>query len=89
MRWLPWCASVRLMSVFLGLARVISMLVKVQKAVDAAVKRFGGIDVCVNNASAIMLSGVCQCLLFSLPWTMFRLYSWAVYCRAIIGRLSS
>ena len=29
----------------------------VQAAVDAAVARFGGIDVCVNNASAISLTG--------------------------------
>jgi citronellol/citronellal dehydrogenase len=30
---------------------------QVQAAVEAAVERFGGIDVCVNNASAINLSG--------------------------------
>jgi citronellol/citronellal dehydrogenase len=30
---------------------------RVAEAVDAAVERFGGIDVCVNNASAIDLSG--------------------------------
>jgi citronellol/citronellal dehydrogenase len=29
----------------------------VQTAVDAAVERFGGIDICVNNASAIQLTG--------------------------------
>lgn len=29
----------------------------VKAAVDAAVERFGGIDICVNNASAIQLSG--------------------------------
>lgn len=29
----------------------------VQKAVDAAVKTFGGIDIVVNNASAISLTG--------------------------------
>ncbi len=29
----------------------------VQAAIDAAVDRFGGIDICVNNASAIHLSG--------------------------------
>ena len=29
----------------------------VQAAVDAAVERFGGIDICVNNASAIQLTG--------------------------------
>ncbi|MBC7769116.1 MAG: NAD(P)-dependent oxidoreductase [Phycisphaerales bacterium] len=29
----------------------------VQAAVDAAVARFGGIDICVNNASAIQLTG--------------------------------
>ena len=29
----------------------------VTKAVDAAVERFGGIDICVNNASAINISG--------------------------------
>ncbi len=30
---------------------------QVQAAVDAAVARFGGIDICVNNASAISLTG--------------------------------
>ena len=30
---------------------------QVQKAVDEAVKRFGGIDILVNNASAISLTG--------------------------------
>lgn len=30
---------------------------EVQKAVDAAVKTFGGIDILVNNASAIHLTG--------------------------------
>ncbi len=30
---------------------------QVQAAVDAAVERFGGIDICVNNASAINLAG--------------------------------
>lgn len=30
---------------------------QVQAAVDAAVERFGGIDICVNNASAISLTG--------------------------------
>jgi citronellol/citronellal dehydrogenase len=29
-------------------------------AVDAAVARFGGIDICVNNASAIQLTGTLQ-----------------------------
>jgi citronellol/citronellal dehydrogenase len=29
----------------------------VQAAVDAAVERFGGVDICVNNASAIQLTG--------------------------------
>lgn len=29
----------------------------VQRAVDAAVERFGGVDICVNNASAIALVG--------------------------------
>jgi citronellol/citronellal dehydrogenase len=29
----------------------------VQAAVDAAVSRFGGIDICINNASAIQLTG--------------------------------
>ena len=29
----------------------------VQRAVDATVERFGGIDVCINNASAISLAG--------------------------------
>ncbi len=29
----------------------------VKAAVDAAVERFGGIDICVNNASAIQLTG--------------------------------
>jgi citronellol/citronellal dehydrogenase len=33
---------------------------KVQAAVDAAVERFGGIDILVNNASAIMLTGTLQ-----------------------------
>jgi citronellol/citronellal dehydrogenase len=32
----------------------------VQAAVDAAVARFGGIDICVNNASAISLTGTLQ-----------------------------
>lgn len=32
----------------------------VQAAVDAAVERFGGIDICVNNASAIQLTGTLQ-----------------------------
>ncbi len=32
----------------------------VQAAVDAAVERFGGIDVCINNASAINLTGTLQ-----------------------------
>jgi citronellol/citronellal dehydrogenase len=32
----------------------------VQAAVDAAVDRFGGIDVCVNNASAISLTGTLE-----------------------------
>jgi citronellol/citronellal dehydrogenase len=30
---------------------------QVQSAVDAAVERFGGIDICINNASAINLTG--------------------------------
>ena len=30
---------------------------QVERAVAQAVERFGGIDVCVNNASAINLSG--------------------------------
>jgi len=30
---------------------------QVQAAVDAAVERFGGIDICINNASAINLTG--------------------------------
>jgi citronellol/citronellal dehydrogenase len=29
----------------------------VNAAVDVAVARFGGIDICVNNASAIQLTG--------------------------------
>lgn len=33
---------------------------KVQAAVDAAVERFGGIDILVNNASAIMMTGTLQ-----------------------------
>ncbi|HEX4294137.1 MAG TPA: NAD(P)-dependent oxidoreductase [Rhizomicrobium sp.] len=33
---------------------------QVQAAVDATVARFGGIDVCVNNASAISLTGTLQ-----------------------------
>jgi citronellol/citronellal dehydrogenase len=32
----------------------------VQAAVDAAAERFGGIDICVNNASAIQLTGTLQ-----------------------------
>ena len=32
----------------------------VQQAVDAAVARFGGIDICVNNASAISLTGTME-----------------------------
>lgn len=32
----------------------------VRAAVDAAVNRFGGIDICVNNASAISLSGTLE-----------------------------
>ncbi|MDB5497302.1 MAG: short chain dehydrogenase family protein [Phenylobacterium sp.] len=32
----------------------------VQTAVDAAVERFGGIDICVNNASAISLTGTLE-----------------------------
>jgi citronellol/citronellal dehydrogenase len=32
----------------------------VQAAVDATVERFGGIDICVNNASAISLTGTLQ-----------------------------
>jgi len=30
---------------------------QIQAAVDAAVKKFGGIDILVNNASAISLTG--------------------------------
>lgn len=33
---------------------------QVQAAVDQAVERFGGIDICVNNASAIMLTGTLE-----------------------------
>ena len=33
---------------------------QVQEAVDLAVKTFGGIDICVNNASAISLTGTLQ-----------------------------
>jgi citronellol/citronellal dehydrogenase len=33
---------------------------QVQQAVDQAVKKFGGIDICVNNASAISLTGTLQ-----------------------------
>lgn len=33
---------------------------QVQAAVDEAVKRFGGIDILVNNASAINLSGTLE-----------------------------
>jgi citronellol/citronellal dehydrogenase len=32
----------------------------VSAAIDAAVKRFGGIDICVNNASAISLTGTLE-----------------------------
>jgi len=33
---------------------------QVEEAVDAAVERFGGIDICINNASAISLTGTEQ-----------------------------
>jgi citronellol/citronellal dehydrogenase len=33
---------------------------QVQSAVDRTVEKFGGIDICVNNASAIQLTGVLQ-----------------------------
>lgn len=33
---------------------------QIQKAVEEAVKTFGGIDIVVNNASAIYLSGTAQ-----------------------------
>lgn len=33
---------------------------QVQSAVDEAVKTFGGIDIVVNNASAIMLTGTLE-----------------------------
>lgn len=33
---------------------------QIQAAVDEAVKRFGGIDILVNNASAINLSGTLE-----------------------------
>jgi citronellol/citronellal dehydrogenase len=33
---------------------------QVQQAVDKAVEKFGGIDICVNNASAISLTGTLQ-----------------------------
>lgn len=33
---------------------------KVQAAIDAAVEKFGGIDILVNNASAIMMTGTLQ-----------------------------
>lgn len=33
---------------------------QVQKAVEAAVKQFGGIDIVVNNASAIYLTGTAE-----------------------------
>src|ERR1700753_672541 len=32
----------------------------VQSAVEKTVERFGGIDICVNNASAIALAGTCE-----------------------------
>src|SRR5579883_2351854 len=32
----------------------------VQEGVEATVRRFGGIDICVNNASAIHLTGTLQ-----------------------------
>lgn len=32
----------------------------VQRAVDAALQRFGGVDICVNNASALVLEGTEQ-----------------------------
>ena len=40
----------------------------VQKAIDAAVERFGGIDILVNNASAINLTGT-----LALPMKRFDL----------------
>ena len=33
---------------------------RVKEAVDQGVERFGGIDICVNNASAIQLTGTLQ-----------------------------
>lgn len=33
---------------------------RVEEAVAEAVERFGGIDICINNASAIMLTGTLQ-----------------------------
>jgi NAD(P)-dependent dehydrogenase (short-subunit alcohol dehydrogenase family) len=33
---------------------------EVRKAVDEAVKKFGGIDILVNNASAISLTGTVE-----------------------------
>ena len=33
---------------------------QVQAAVDAAVKKFGGIDIVINNASAISLTGTLE-----------------------------
>src|ERR1700743_544312 len=33
---------------------------QVEKAVPATVEKFGGLDICVNNASAISLNGMAQ-----------------------------
>lgn len=33
---------------------------QIQNAVDAAVKQFGGIDIVINNASAISLTGTLE-----------------------------
>ena len=41
----------------LGIVGDIRDEASVQSAVDAAVERFGGIDICINNASAISLTG--------------------------------
>ena len=41
----------------LGIVGDIRDEASVQSAVDAAVERFGGIDICINNASAINLTG--------------------------------
>ena len=71
--------------------------VAVQAAVDAAVRRFGGIDIVVNNASAISLTGTLdtpmkkfdlmhQCNTRGTYLTCVRLSPCGHIFRALIGR---